>query len=695
MTQNKEYYWLNSHSRIFLERGYLEPDTTPEQRVRQIADNAERILKRKGFADKFEDYMKRGFYSLATPVWCNFGNKRGLPVSCYGSSVEDRMESILTKAAEVGIMSKMGGGTSGYFGSLRPRGTKISVGGESSGAVHFMEIFDKVSEVISQGSARRGSFAAYMPIEHADIEEFLQIRNEGHPIQNMSIGVTVTDKFMKSLVDGDKESRKIWAKVIQKRFETGYPYIMFVDTANKHAPKVYKDNKLKIKASNLCVAPWTKILTSEGELVIEEHAGREVEVWNGKSWSKTKIVKTGEAQSLRRIRVIRREYDEYDTENLSWSNLDVTEYHKFYLKDGTEVRAGELKEGDRLIPFENHAGRRFVCEVIAIEEVEGLHDTYCVNEPHEHKAVFEGVLTGNCSEIQLYSDEQNSFVCVLSSLNLLHWDEIKETDAVETMIRFLDSVCEEFIQKTDGVRYMEAARNFAISQRALGLGALGWHSYLQSRMIPFESMEAKMLNAEIWKTIKSRADKTTEEMATEYGEPELLKGYGRRNVTTLAVAPTTSSSFILGQVSPSIEPLNSNYFVKNLAKGKFTYKNPYLKEILKKHDKNNDDVWKSILVKGGSVQHLDFLSREEKDVFKTFGEISQKEVVIQAAQRQKYIDQAQSLNLMVPPTASPKEVNNLLIEGWRMGVKTFYYQRSANPAQELARSIMTCSSCEA
>jgi hypothetical protein len=156
-----------------------------------------------------------------------------------------------------------------------------------------------------------------------------------------------------------------------------------------------------------------------------------------------------------------------------------------------------------------------------------------------------------------------------------------------------------------------------------------------------------------------------------------------------------NSSFILGQVSPSIEPLNSNYFVKNLAKGKFTYKNPYLKEALKKYDKNNDDVWKSILVKGGSVQHLDFLSKEEKDVFKTFGEISQKEIVIQAAQRQKYIDQAQSLNLMIPPNTSPKEVNSLLIEGWELGVKTFYYQRSANPAQELARSILTCSSCEA
>ena len=691
---DKEYYWLNSHSRLFLERGYLEPGVTPEQRIRQIADNAERILGVKGFADKFEGYMKRGFYSLATPVWCNFGNKRGLPVSCFGSYVEDKMEAILTKAAEVGIMSKMGGGTSGYFGALRARGTKISVGGESSGAVHFMEIFDKVSEVISQGSARRGSFAAYMPIEHPDIEEFLRIRSEGHSIQNMSIGVTVTDKFMKDLIDGDKDKRKIWAKVIEKRFQTGYPYIMFVDTANKNAPKVYKDNKLKIKASNLCVAADTQILTREGNITIGENEGREVDVWNGKQWSKTRIAKTGTDQPLLQIRIVRREYDDLDTETISRIYLKVTEYHKFYLKDGSEVRASELKAGDSLLKFEDHRGRLFLPEVVGVDPA-GTGDTYCVNEPIEHKAVFNGVLTGNCSEIQLYSDEDNSFVCVLSSLNLLHWDEIVETDAVETMVMFLDSVCEEFITKTEGVKYMEAPRNFAINQRALGLGVLGWHSYLQSKMVSFESMQAKMLNTAIWKTIRERADKTTEQMAKDLGEPPLLKGYGRRNVTTLAVAPTTSSSFILGQVSPSIEPLNSNYFVKNLAKGKFTYKNPYLKEVLKSHGKNDEETWKSILIKGGSVQHLDFLTQEEKDVFKTFGEISQKEVVIQASQRQKYIDQSQSLNLMVPPSTSPKDVNSLLIEGWQMGIKTFYYQRSANPAQELARSILTCSSCEA
>lgn len=547
---NREYKWLNNHSRIFLERGYLEEGVSPEQRIAEIADNAEKILKIEGFSNKFQDYMSRGFYSLSTPVWTNFGNKRGLPVSCYGSYIDDKMESILDKASEIGIMSKFGGGTSGYFGALRPRGTKISVGGSSSGAVHFMEIYDKVASVVSQGSARRGSFAAYLPIEHPDVEEFLQIRSEGHAIQDMSLAVTVTDEFMNGLIEGDKEKRKIWAKVIQKRFETGYPYIMFVDTTNKNAPQVYKDKNLKISASNLC------------------------------------------------------------------------------------------------------------------------------------------------SEIQLFSDEDNSFVCVLSSLNLLHWDEIKETDAVETLIYFLDAVNEEFVQKTEDIKHMQSAHNFAKSQRALGMGVLGWHSYLQSKMVAFESMAAKLLNVEIWKTIKERADKASEQMAQEYGEPELLKGYGRRNVTTLAIAPTTSSSFILGQVSPSIEPLNSNYFVKNLAKGKFTYKNPHLKELLKKYNKNIDEIWKSILVKGGSVQHLDFLTDEEKDVFKTFGEISQQEVIIQAAQRQKYIDQSQSLNIMIHPKASPKDVNTLLIEGWKIGIKTFYYQRSTNPAQELARNILSCSSCE-
>jgi ribonucleoside-diphosphate reductase alpha chain len=276
----------------------------------------------------------------------------------------------------------------------------------------------------------------------------------------------------------------------------------------------------------------------------------------------------------------------------------------------------------------------------------------------------------------------------------LHYEEWKDSDAVQVLTRFLDTVIEEFIEKTEGLPFMEAPRKFSMQQRALGIGVLGWHSFLQSKSVAFESLEAKMLTNQIFSHIEAESMSASRELAKTYGVPEKLKGSGRRNMTTQAIAPTTSSSFILGQVSPSIEPLNSNYFVKDLAKGKFTYKNPFLKEVLKEHGHDNSDVWKSILVTGGSVQHLMFLSDHEKDVFKTFGEISQKEVILQTSIRQKYIDQSQSINLMIHPKTPPRDTNQLLIYAWEQGVKTLYYHRGTNPAQELSRNLLTCTSCE-
>ena len=547
----EKYYWLNRDSRLFLKRGYLAEGVEAEDRIRQIAKAAEKALNEKGFAKKFEDYMSRGWYSLSSPIWSNYALKRGLPISCFGSYVDDTMESILHKQAETGMMTKTGGGTSGYFGDLRERGAGIADGGTSNGPAHFMELFDNVTNVVAQGNVRRGSFAAYLPVEHPDILEFLKIREDGHPIQNLSIGVTVSDKFMREMIDGDKEKRKVWAKIIQKRYESGYPYIFFSDTVNKNAPSAYKKNKKRVHASNLC------------------------------------------------------------------------------------------------------------------------------------------------SEICLSTDNEESFVCNLSSLNLLHYDEWKETDAVQVLTRFLDAVMSEFIDKSENLPFMEAPRTFAIRQRALGIGVLGWHSYLQSKGIAFEDLEAKGVTNDIFKHIRAESQKATKDLAEKFGEPELLKGTGLRNVTTQAIAPTTSSSFILGQVSPSVEPLNSNYFVKDLAKGKFTYRNPYLKEVLKKHGNDTSDVWKSILVTGGSVQHLTFLSDHEKGVFKTFGEISQREVILQAAIRQKHIDQSQSINLMIHPKTPPKDVNQLLIYAWEQGVKTLYYHRGTNPSQELSRNLLNCASCEA
>ena len=213
-----------------------------------------------------------------------------------------------------------------------------------------------------------------------------------------------------------------------------------------------------------------------------------------------------------------------------------------------------------------------------------------------------------CTEILEITDETKTFVCCLSSLNLLHWDEIKDTDAIEVLTYFLDAVYTEFIDKAKDIPFFEKAVKFAVEHRSIGVGVLGWHSYLQSKMVPFEGMEAKMLNAQIFRQIDEKTLKASKELATIFGEPEMLKGYVERFTTRIAPAPTTSSSFILGQVSPSIEPLLDNYFVKDLAKGKFAWKNPYLVDLLKEKNKNTSDVWISILKNGGSVQNLDFLS---------------------------------------------------------------------------------------
>jgi ribonucleoside-diphosphate reductase alpha chain len=359
------------------------------------------------------------------------------------------------------------------------------------------------------------------------------------------------------MIDGDETKRKIWARIIQRRGEMGYPYIMFNDTANKNTVDVYKDKKLTIHASNMC------------------------------------------------------------------------------------------------------------------------------------------------SEIMLPSKEDWSFVCCLSSINLLHYDDWKDTDLVETMIAFLDAVMEDFIvkleamrdhkekEKQDAFRFMERAYNFAKANRALGLGVLGYHSLLQAKNLPFESDEAAKLNKVVFADIHKKAEAETKALAEELGEPEVLKGYGRRNTTLLAIAPTTSSAFILGQVSQGIEPIWSNCYIKDVAKMKVTIKNPTLKLLLEEKGEDNKIVWDTIRDNDGSVQHLECLTDKEKAVFRTFAEIDQSKIIEQAGERQKFIDQGQSLNVMVAPDTPVKDINQLYIKAWKEGVKSLYYQHSMNAAQQLVRRKLT------
>ena len=246
----KDYYWLNDKSRKFLSRGYLDEGVTGEQRVKQMADKAEEILGLKGFSEEFESYAAKGYYSFATPVWVNFGKKKGLGISCYGSYCDDSLDSILNMGRELGMMSKYGGGTSAYLGNIRPRGSSISTGGEADGPTHYAHIYDTIIDKCKQAKARRGACAIYLDIEHPDVMEFLDVATDGNDIQKLQTGISIGDEFMKKMISGDKQARTVWAKVIQTRKEVGYPYLFFRDNVNKNSP--YNDTEETIVASNLC-----------------------------------------------------------------------------------------------------------------------------------------------------------------------------------------------------------------------------------------------------------------------------------------------------------------------------------------------------------------------------------------------------------------------------------------------------------
>lgn len=470
--------------------------------------------------------------------------------NCFGIDIQDDTSDILRATAEIGMMTKCGGGTAGYFGNLRPRGASISNGGKSNGSVSFMPLFQEVTNTISQTN-RRGFFAAYHDIEHDDFWEFIKARSEGDQIQTIALALCVSDKFMQKVEQKDEEAVKRWKAVIRKRDETGFPYLFFTDNVNRQKPQVYKDKGLFIKTSQMC------------------------------------------------------------------------------------------------------------------------------------------------NEIYEYTDEEKSFVCCLGSINHLMWDYIKENPrVVKLKTYFLDAVYTEFIEKAKNIPFMEKAVKFAVEHRSIGVGSLGWHSYLQRKMIPFDCVLSNSLNVLFWKFMDKYTLEASKELAEMHGEPEILKGYGERFTTRLAIAPTTSSSFILGQVSPSIEPLLGNCFLKDLAKGKFFWKNPYLEALLEEKGRNTDEVWDRIMKSGGSVQFLDFLTDDEKDVFKTFAEINQMTIIKQAADRQVYIDQGQSTNLMLHPETSAKDNNALLFQAWKSGLKGLYYQRSANVAQKVSRDLQECSSCQ-
>lgn len=551
MSSRVKFWWVNEESQEMLQRGYLRPNQTVNGKLNIICEHASTILGRPELKEKFFEIFANGWASISSPIWANFGESRGLPISCFTSVVDDDVDHIFDTLHEVAMMTKNGGGTACDFSKLRPKGADVSGGGKSSGALSFIEPFDTTIKNVSQAGVRRGGFAAYLDINHPEILEFLRIKDKDSTMQSINTAVNVDDSFMAEMIAGDSEKRKVWAEVLRSRREKGIPYIFFKDTVNRNAPKVYKDNNKVINSSNLC------------------------------------------------------------------------------------------------------------------------------------------------NEIMLSTDVDESLVCCLSSMNLYLYDEWKDTDVVETMVYFLDAVMTDFLNKTKGKSGFKRAYKFAESQRALGLGVLGWHSYLQHNNIPFDSLTAYLKNIQIFKDLQEKVIAASQKMAVEYGEPTLMKGTGLRHATLMALAPTTSSASILGQSSPSIEPYKSNYYTVALAKGSFIRKNKNLQKLLASKNMDNTETWDSIMFNQGSVQQLDFLTAEEKGVFKTFSEINPEAIIDQAAARQKFIDQGQSLNLMIPHTMSVKDINKLHIRAWEKGLKGLYYQRGSSVTKENLAKLLECSSCSA
>lgn len=535
---NEAPEWMTTNGLKTLVGGYLLPGETPKDMYRRVSNAAAKRLNRADLEARFFHIMWNGFLGLSTPVAANMGAERGLPISCFSSYVDDTVYSIFDTIKEVACMSAKGGGTSMYWGAVRPENSSISSGGTTNGIVPWLQVVNNTINSVTQGNVRRGALANYIDIEHGD---FLAVLKTLKPTDfnytpNLQLGVCVSDRFMQRLKDKDPDAILRWKELLTARWNFGKCYILFIDTVNRNRPECYKHYDLKVVQSNLC------------------------------------------------------------------------------------------------------------------------------------------------SEISLTTDKNHSLVCCLSSLNVALYDSWPE-DLIELSIYFLDAVMEEFLVKSKDMPGFERAYRSAVKGRALGLGVIGYHCYLQDHLIPYESERASEFNISLFKGIREQADAATAKLAAEYGEPEWCKDFNRRNTHTLACAPTVSNSLICGEVSPGIDPITSAVFVKDRGdKGELVRYNLSLKKYLASIGRDTPQTWKEIreAAEGEdcSVQHLTWMPDEIKEVFKTAREINQLAVVKAAAERQPYLDQTQSVNLFFKKDVDQRFFQKVHIEAYKLGVHSLYYCRS-------------------
>lgn len=770
-------------------------------------------------AQRMYDYISKLWCMPATPILSNGGTIKGNLISCFVNEVPDSLEGIIGKWVENSWMGAKGGGTGSYYGNVRAMGEDAGTG-KTSGAMSFVKVNDSLVACISQGLNRKGAGAIYMDIFHPEIEPFLDMRRVagGDPDRkalNLHHGVCIPDAFY-AACDADADwnlispktgevvdtvnARELFQKLVITRLETGEPYIINIDHVNRAMPEHQRKSGLKVRTSNLCVAPETRLLTRHGYKPIQTLAGTSQDVWNGTEWTAAYVEKTGENQKLITVALS------------NGVELNVTPYHRFKVHSGDDhviVEAQDLTGGDKLVKMElpvveegfalnaqiaydngffssanatdvpiggnqdarlhwlagylDRSGRvvttcgveslrvsatskEFLLEVrlllttlgIATEVIRNevrsssdlyrltitardtqkllemdipldklvvlkkeiskffdpfvtvvdvvddgrTDDTYCFNEPIEHMGVFEGVPTMNCAEITLPTGiDQHGIdrtaICCLFQMNADKFDEWKSHPLIlEDVAYFLDNVLQDFID--EGGEHFTAARYSANQERSIGVGVMGFHSFLQSKNIPIESAMAKVWNKKIFTHVRAGMDAASVKLAHERGAcPDAAEhGVMERFSCKMAEAPTASVSIICGTTSPGIDPIVANIFIQKTLDGSFEVRNSYLEKLLEEKGMNTEAVWDQILADQGSVQHLDFLSQDEKDVYKTSFELDQRWLVELAADRTPSICQSQSLNLFIPPDVHKYDLLQLHLLAHRLGVKSLYYLRS-------------------
>lgn len=694
--------WMTEEGLKLVSGGYLLPGTTVKDTYARVAQSAQKWLPEvTGLDDDIFEILWNGWLGLASPVFSNFGTNRGLPISCYANHLEDSVNGIYSQLKSSAQIAKNGGGCATYFGDVRPSGSPITGGGKSSSVLGWMKQFDLQAAVVNQGGVRRGNSALYLPIDHPDLPEVLRAKDhsQGDPRNfiDSNIAVTIQGQWMEEMVSGDLDKIRLFGNVIECGIKTGSPYILFIDNVNKANPDCYKERGLEVTTSNLCFSGETLVAVADGRnsVSIKELAetGQKVPVYSARpdkrgrgEWVTEINLATPFKNGVKKVVEVTLE---------DRSSFKCTPDHKLALAGEISYIEAKDSVGRSLEPFTRRSGQK----VISVKEF-GVEDVYDLTVENNHnffivtnesEELSTGVLVHNCVEMSLFTDKDHTLVCVLSSLNANLWDEWKDyrgertgLSAPELGIYLLEAVTSEFLHKAKRVPSLGRAIRFCKKSRSLGLGSMGLAALYQSKNLPFKSQGARALNIQVHKFINIEAEKASRRLAAIYGEPEWLSGTGLRHSHRTAGAPTRSNSVICNSISPSGEPSDSNYYSASEAKGTFTRKNPYLAKLLQSKGYDTPEVWDSILDNLGSVSHLSFLSNREKEIFLTFRETSQWEIVKQTADRQKHVDQGISMNIALTGRETAQELLELHIYMWQSGLKSRYYLRSQS-SQKVAK----------